>query len=82
MRQFAEAMDCEFVYAIRPKNQLSFTARIWKPIREDAEKKINQRQYFDEDSRYRVLGQMMGRFFQIPKLRRKYGWSERFPRRY
>lgn len=80
MQIFAEAMGCEFVYAVRPKDRKSFTSQIWRQIRVDAEKKINQRRYFDEDSRYRVLGQMMGRYFQVAKFRRKYGWSERYPR--
>lgn len=32
LKKAAEAMDCEFIYAIRPKNRMPFSIQIWQKI--------------------------------------------------
>lgn len=65
LQRAAEAMDCEFVYAIRPKNKLTFSRMVWSIIAAAIK----------QDSR---VGSRVARargFMQNPSVRSANGWT-------
>lgn len=72
----AEAMNCELVYAIRPKAQTSFSDTIWKILLKTALhhpwlKKCDQKR------RANALASIAQKQMMDPKIKQKNGWSER-----
>jgi transcriptional regulator with XRE-family HTH domain len=75
LRRVAEAMDCEFVYAIRPKSRLRFSEVIWKSLEEEdiTLKKLPRLQYQINNATAGTATKKM----QDPEVRRKKKWTER-----
>jgi transcriptional regulator with XRE-family HTH domain len=76
----AEAMDCELVYAIRPKSKKSFTEILWGILFPVAIvhpwlKKCDQRR------RGHALAHRMDMCIKDPKFKKKQGWSQRANRK-
>ncbi|MBC7465306.1 MAG: hypothetical protein H7256_04885 [Bdellovibrio sp.] len=72
----AEAMDCELVYAIRPKNHLSFSAGIWKKILPQAilHPWIKA---CDPKQRARAVFAIATRLMKSAEFKKSQGWSQR-----
>ncbi|MEK6772507.1 MAG: hypothetical protein AABY64_01085 [Bdellovibrionota bacterium] len=76
LARVAEAMDCELVYAIRPKSKKYFSQIIWEQLLPNAllhpwMKKCDQRKKSE------ALSYIAKKFMQDPKFRKKQGWSQR-----
>ena len=74
MEEVARAMDCEFVYVIRPRKKELFSTPIWKVLFEDAQKDRRVK----ADVRHRLvkkLGYWIQVRFESAKFRRAQGWS-------
>jgi hypothetical protein len=72
----AEAMDCELVYAIRPKKKVRFSSQIWHPLLKASLNKwwvVSRPEIRKSDALAAVANQTMNE----PQFRRKQGWSER-----
>lgn len=72
----AEAIDCELVYAIRPKNQKRFSENIWQPLIKET-LKIPWIKTKPEKLQARLLATMARDKMKEPKFRREQDWSER-----
>jgi transcriptional regulator with XRE-family HTH domain len=72
----AEAMDCELVYAIRPKNKQTFAKQIWDQLIHDALKHPWLR-VCDQKKRNLALLAVVKWLIDDPKYRQKKGWSKR-----
>ena len=75
LAQAAEAMDCELVYAIRPKNRKYFSYSIWKKLMTRSlihlEGKASHSQRRGEG-----LAFIATYFMNDPKFRKEQGWSQ------
>ena len=72
----AEAMDCELVYAIRPKSKKYFSNIIWEVLLPTSLlhpwiKKCDQKK------RGEALAHIADKFMNDPGFRKKQGWSQR-----
>jgi transcriptional regulator with XRE-family HTH domain len=78
LRKVAKALNCELVYAIRPKCRRTFTEIIWSTILPIAEKhpwvKVEPR---NEQQKYFALRSTLERVYMDARLRRALGWNKR-----
>ena len=72
----AEAMDCELVYAIRPKEKVSFSILIWRQILPHAVKHP-WIQKCDPKKKSEALAAIATRTMMDSEFRREHGWSKR-----
>jgi transcriptional regulator with XRE-family HTH domain len=72
----AQALDCELVYAIRPKKKERFSVRIWKKLVAEAEKHAWVRSR-PEKFQAQAMAKVARDLFQDPKFRQKQGWIDR-----
>lgn len=72
----AEAMDCELVYAIRPKNRLSFSRCVWKKLLAASLKHPSLRSY-DPKHRSKSLAAIAVRLMSNPEFKRNLSFSQR-----
>ena len=72
----AEAMDCELVYAIRPKSKKYFSSIIWEKLVPQSilHPWINN---CDQRKRAEALAFIANGYMNSPKFRRKQTWSQR-----
>ena len=79
LSKIAEAMDCEFVYAIRPKKKIRFSQVIWQQLSEVSADHgwIRQAQ---PHSKHLALAKVVSDKLKKPAIRRANSWSKRKPR--
>lgn len=72
----AEALDCELVYAIRPKKKERFSVLIWKALVAEAQKQkwIHSR---PAKAQANALATKAMSLFEDAEFRKQQGWSER-----
>jgi transcriptional regulator with XRE-family HTH domain len=72
----ADVMDCELVYAIRPKRRKSFSKMIWQKLLTQSlmHPWLNS---CDQKKRYLALAEIAKRYMQDPVFRRAQCWSQR-----
>ena len=71
----AEAMNCELVYAIRPKEAKTFSKVIWEKILKGAAKQIEIRST-PEHMKGFALAAIAREKMQDPKFRRSQNWAQ------
>ena len=76
LRKLAEALDCELVYAIRPKKRITFSRVIWEKLFIEVRnhpflKVCNQK------ARPSAIAALAKRTARCPQFRRKQNWSKR-----
>lgn len=76
LAKLADAMDCELVYAIRPKKRKNYSQIIWEKILPEALVHPWLRAC-DPKRRGNALGAVARDLMKTPKFRRKKGWSKR-----
>ena len=76
LQRAAEAMDCELVYAVRPKRRLPFSRLIWRRVLEKALPKLQIRPH-REQMRGQALAAIAKDLIEDIKFRRDQGWSQR-----
>lgn len=72
----AEAMDCELIYAIRPKNKKLYSDNVWEILF----KAVKNHQWLkkcDQRRRGAALGNLILRKMNDPHFKREQGWSQR-----
>lgn len=74
--EIAEAMECEFVYAIVPKEHSTFADRVWERIWPQALEDLRVKNAQPE-KRAQVLAAVAKELMLSAKFRRKKGWSRR-----
>ncbi len=75
----AAAMDCELIYAIRPRNGKSFASIVWEALFQSS----LQHSWVKSCNPHRkaeALAFIANRFFSEPKFRKKQGWSQQSTR--
>jgi transcriptional regulator with XRE-family HTH domain len=72
----AEAMDCELVYAIRPKKKVRFSKIIWDKLLPST---LRDRRVRAADPRQRpqVVGAVATQMMEDPRFRKLQRWSQR-----
>jgi transcriptional regulator with XRE-family HTH domain len=72
----ANEMDCELVYAIRPKKQIRFSETIWQVLMKSS---INHNRVTSQPEvrKSATLAAVAIQKMNEPEFRRKQGWSER-----
>jgi transcriptional regulator with XRE-family HTH domain len=73
LRVYAEALDCEFVYWVRPKNAQNFSQVLWRQILGDATKLYKFRMK-TSDFKPGILAKVAADLFKDPAYRRKKNW--------
>lgn len=76
LEKLAQAMDCELVYSIRPKNKLSFSRNVWDKLLPKA-MKHPWLEKCDQRRRAAALAKIIRDTFEDTEFRRKQGWSTR-----
>lgn len=76
LKKAAEALDCELVYAIRPKAKKNYSRVVWEKL---AQPNLNQKSLFKQVARYRpnLLNWFVARQINDQEFREKMGWSKR-----
>jgi transcriptional regulator with XRE-family HTH domain len=76
LAKVADAMDCELVYAIRPKNRNSFSFGLWLKLYEVAKNHfwLNSYRQLERPKAYVAVA---NRLMQSPEFKKKHGWSQR-----
>jgi transcriptional regulator with XRE-family HTH domain len=76
MKLVAEALDCEFVYAIRPKAKVPFSHIVWKQLLKDSIDHwwVRTRPL---ERKAQALGWIARLKFDKPQYRREQGWANR-----
>ena len=72
----AEAMDCELIYAIRPKSKKYFSNIIWEKLLPQSQLHPWIRKC-DPRKRGEALASIAIKYMSDPKFREKQGWSQR-----
>lgn len=80
IRKIAEAMDCEVIYAIRPKSRISFARVIWNRLRQISEAHWWVRSR-PAHLKINALCAIARRKMHDPEVRRRFKWSERYMER-
>lgn len=72
----AEALDCELVYAIRPKSRKRFSVLIWEKILSEV---LNHPWVISSPAQLKLrrIASIALRKMEDPKTRRKFNWTER-----
>ncbi len=76
LRKIAEAMDCQLIYALKPKNNLNYSSNLWKQIHELIENhpwSKNKRPPTNIPQKYYFAKFLI----KNSKVRKKLGWSQR-----
>jgi len=76
LRRVAEAMDCELIYFLRPKNKKTYSDQIWDRLLIEGQKHP-WLQICDIRRRPRALAAICERLAENPKFRKQQGWSQR-----
>ena len=76
LSKVAEAMNCEVIYAIRPKSQLKFSECIWKKLLLKAENHPWLKAC-DPKQKSKALSAIAVKFMNDPKFKRDCSWSQR-----
>lgn len=76
LRAVAEAMDCEFVYAIRPKQRVPFSHLIWKQLLKDCLNHWWVRTR-PANKKPQALAWIARLKYDTPKYREEQGWARR-----
>jgi transcriptional regulator with XRE-family HTH domain len=72
----AEALDCELIYAIRPKRRQRFSQLIWQKLLPHAE--IHSWvQRSSQQTRPAAVAMIASNLFRDPDFRKKQGWKKR-----
>ena len=75
LRKFADAMDCELIYAFRPKSRKLFSSAIWSILLTSIAQwlPLNQIQFHQRSNRIVYL---ICRKLYDPRFRRAQGWAK------
>ena len=78
LKKAAEAIDCELVYAIRPKTKKPYSRVVWEKL---AEPNLEQKSLFKQVAMFRpnLLNWYIARQGDDQEFRKKHGWSKRLP---
>ena len=76
MAEIAEAMDCEFVYAIRPKQRIPYSHVIWRQLLKDCLNHWWVRTR-PEKKKPQALAWIARLKYDTPKYREEQGWARR-----
>lgn len=76
LAKLAEAMDCELVYAIRPKSKVTFSKLIWNKLVMAVAKHPSLRSY-DKTKRAKSVPVIANRLMNDPEFKRSQTWSQR-----
>lgn len=76
LSKIADAMDCELVYAIRPRTHASFSECIWKKLVTVASEHPSLKSY-DPKHRPKSLAAIANRLMKNPNFKESQGWSPR-----
>lgn len=73
LKKAAEAMDCELIYAIRPKNRKLFSLQIWQRILPS----VFRHPYFKTTRKHKpfMYGEVATKQFLDTDFRRSQGWT-------
>jgi transcriptional regulator with XRE-family HTH domain len=76
LSKVACAMDCELVYALRPKNRKSFSFGLWLKLYEKAKNHfwLNSYRQLEKPKAYVAVA---NRLMQDPDFKKSQGWSQR-----
>ncbi len=76
MLEVAEVLDCELIYALRPKKSRRFSEIIWDKLvnESDIVSSVDRRRVF---SKPHALADVARDKMRDPRFRRSQGWSER-----
>ncbi|MBC7467380.1 MAG: hypothetical protein H7256_15425 [Bdellovibrio sp.] len=72
----AEAMDCELVYAIRPKQRTNFSSVIWKILVHAVVRHPSLRSY-DKNHRAKSVAAIATKLMKNPEFKKNRNWSQR-----
>lgn len=76
LNRAAEAMDCELVYAIRPKSRISFSKIIWTKLVYAVIRHPSLRSY-DKNQRDKSVAAIAIKLMNSPEFKKNQGWSQR-----
>lgn len=76
LAQIAESMDCELVYAIRPKSKKTFSQIIWDKM-SDSILKDTWLRNCDPKQRGRAAAAIANKFATRAEFKKEIGWSQR-----
>lgn len=76
LREAAEALDCELVYALIPKSGKYFSETIWQEIQAKAMEHgwVKSR---DQNKKHLALAYVAKNLMEDPAVRKKNGWTNR-----
>jgi transcriptional regulator with XRE-family HTH domain len=77
LRRIAEALDCELVYAIRPKAKTRFSKVVWEQIARKFSKQMHALPGIHVKQWPRAWGSRFGERMQRASFRREMGWTKR-----
>jgi transcriptional regulator with XRE-family HTH domain len=77
LRTYAQAMDCELVYAIRPKSRLTYSKHLWQCVQKEAVTRVERIPNLDAETRFRKMTLTAWSLWNQSKFRRAHGLSER-----
>lgn len=72
----AEAMDCELVYAIRPKSRIPFCKVIWRKLIYAVVRHPSLRSY-DKNQKDKSVAAIAIKLMNLPEFKKSQGWSQR-----
>lgn len=78
LRRMADAMDCDLVYAFRPRERCTFSERIWRIVKQYALRKMSWRRC-DPHRRGMAFGYCAISFNANPDMRQRFKWTRRTP---
>jgi len=76
LAKIADALDCELVYAIRPKKKILFSEIIWQALVKES-RGHNWIKSRSKHLKPNALAGIAKRVMKDPQIRRRYEWSER-----
>jgi len=76
LKKAAEALDCELVYAIRPRRRIRFSQMIWQKLVREAELHSWVRRS-SRQTKPAALAKIASDLFLDPDFRKKQGWKKR-----
>jgi transcriptional regulator with XRE-family HTH domain len=74
----AEALDCELVYAVRPKKRVRFSQLIWQKLVIEAQVHSWVRRSSPQ-TKPQALAKIATELFRDPEFRKRQGWKRRSP---
>lgn len=77
LQQVANALDCEFIYVIRPKSGMPFSLETWNKLLEVVKPKVSREKCHNDRQYLLQLSAAAKRLYRDHKFRQQQGWSER-----